>query len=495
MIWHDTSYKNRPKSLAMEVGRIHRDLDAQDGKEISKLSSNLHAIPTAPITTSEGESEACCCDRVVYVSKDGAGDFDTIQEAINDIAAYESPSADTPWVVYICPGDYHEDVVGANFVSLVGIGTKKDAVRIIGVDGPTYTCPDGIHSVENILFRLEVTVASVSPILIDAFDVPATLGETHIFSNCQFEITSVAQTGELVRVSGTGITFEHCDFYYNNTDATVGAFTHELIKLMSGSITNIISCNFKVNIVDEEDDLNVFSETAGQENKLMVKDCRVKLLMKGGGGDYIFYNAAGDGENKYIQDNHIEIRSQVSVVNFTYYIAIPNAKAMTVTSNNNLVIFEVDLPMIANIALTNTLESHHDQFIDLRNGTLVPYTNLGTFNYVHSPMPGTASIRQGGAAAALPVETLEQIDVDEPFWKVIGTAASGNVTRSIVDEDDVVSSTLLGWVKIEVKDDGNQIADRDYFMPVYELIGGIDFLLQENGDFLLQENGDKIILN
>ena len=72
-------------------------------------------------------------------------------------------------------------------------------------------------------------------------------------------------------------------------------------------------------------------------------------------------------------------------------------------------------------------------------------------------------------SAALPVMTLDQADVDEPYIKVIGDAAAANLTRNLVDEGDQGSETREGWFKIEVLDDGNQITDGDYYVPFYSL--------------------------
>jgi hypothetical protein len=78
-------------------------------------------------------------------------------------------------------------------------------------------------------------------------------------------------------------------------------------------------------------------------------------------------------------------------------------------------------------------------------------------------------IRQGESAEAIPVTLLEQLDVDEPFTKYIGTAAAATLTRSIVDEGDVTTATRIGWIKIEIQDDGNQVTDGDYYVPFYTL--------------------------
>jgi hypothetical protein len=82
---------------------------------------------------------------------------------------------------------------------------------------------------------------------------------------------------------------------------------------------------------------------------------------------------------------------------------------------------------------------------------------------------GKLHVDQNDDAAAIPVLVLDQADVDEPFTKFIGTAAAANLTRSIVDNGDVTTATLVGWTKIEIDDIGNQVTDGDYFQPFYSL--------------------------
>ena len=71
--------------------------------------------------------------------------------------------------------------------------------------------------------------------------------------------------------------------------------------------------------------------------------------------------------------------------------------------------------------------------------------------------------------AALPVATYDQADIDEPFHKFIGDAAAATLTRDLVDEGDVTTATRIGFYKIEILDDGNQITDGDYYVPFYSL--------------------------
>jgi hypothetical protein len=82
---------------------------------------------------------------------------------------------------------------------------------------------------------------------------------------------------------------------------------------------------------------------------------------------------------------------------------------------------------------------------------------------------GKGHITQSAAAGAIPVLHLEQDDVSEEFIRYTGTAAAGVLTQSIVDEGDQASETREGWLKVYVVDEGNQITDQAYFVPIYSL--------------------------
>lgn len=53
--------------------------------------------------------------------------------------------------------------------------------------------------------------------------------------------------------------------------------------------------------------------------------------------------------------------------------------------------------------------------------------------------------------------------------KVTGTAVSGDLGKAIVDVDDVKLATVAGYLKVDVTDEGSQIADQGYFIPLYIL--------------------------
>lgn len=73
-------------------------------------------------------------------------------------------------------------------------------------------------------------------------------------------------------------------------------------------------------------------------------------------------------------------------------------------------------------------------------------------------------ISQTNGGAAVPVIKMNQLDVDEPFFLCRSAAASGVLTRTLVDVGDVSTFTAVGYFKIEIDDTGNQITDGDYYV-------------------------------
>jgi len=64
---------------------------------------------------------------------------------------------------------------------------------------------------------------------------------------------------------------------------------------------------------------------------------------------------------------------------------------------------------------------------------------------------------------------LEPVGSTGEAIKVIGTSQAGYLSGTIVDNSDVSSSSIAGWVKIAVEDKGDLITDQDYYIPVYTI--------------------------
>ncbi len=78
-------------------------------------------------------------------------------------------------------------------------------------------------------------------------------------------------------------------------------------------------------------------------------------------------------------------------------------------------------------------------------------------------------IDQLSTTGAAPVLTLDQADVDEDFFKFIGTSDT-NVDRALVDAVNFTTpGAIVGWLKVNVQDDQgtDPIVDGDYYVPFY----------------------------
>ncbi len=85
------------------------------------------------------------------------------------------------------------------------------------------------------------------------------------------------------------------------------------------------------------------------------------------------------------------------------------------------------------------------------------------------PMTGALNVDQASTSGAAPVITVDQADVDEDFFKFIGTSDT-NVDRALVDAADFTTPGVVkGWLKINVQDDQgtDPIVDGDYYIPFY----------------------------
>ncbi len=78
-------------------------------------------------------------------------------------------------------------------------------------------------------------------------------------------------------------------------------------------------------------------------------------------------------------------------------------------------------------------------------------------------------IDQPSTTGAAPVLTLDQADIDEDFFKFIGTSDT-NVDRALVDAVNFTTpGAIVGWLKVNVQDDQatDPIVDGDYYVPFY----------------------------
>jgi len=96
----------------------------------------------------------------------------------------------------------------------------------------------------------------------------------------------------------------------------------------------------------------------------------------------------------------------------------------------------------------------------------------GDFGIGTNTPSASLHVDQSSSTGAKPVLTVDQADVSEEFIRFIGTSANGVVTQSLVEDADVTTRTLEGWLKIYVYDGPSgtgQLGSQAYYVPIYTL--------------------------
>ena len=95
-------------------------------------------------------------------------------------------------------------------------------------------------------------------------------------------------------------------------------------------------------------------------------------------------------------------------------------------------------------------------------------SNLNIFGEDATPA-ATVDAVQDSTTGAQPVMRLKQDDVDEDYFKFVGTSDT-SADRALVDAADFSTiGALKGFLKINIQDDQatNPIVDGDFFIPFY----------------------------
>jgi len=115
------------------------------------------------------------------------------------------------------------------------------------------------------------------------------------------------------------------------------------------------------------------------------------------------------------------------------------------------------------------LWSDQGTYIDANNASNVVVTDTERLGAGTTSPLGKIDATQSSSSGAIPPLYLYQADVDQDLIRFRGTAAASSLTNSIVAEAEVTTATRAGFLKVYVQDDGGQITDQMYFMPIFTL--------------------------
>ena len=116
--------------------------------------------------------------------------------------------------------------------------------------------------------------------------------------------------------------------------------------------------------------------------------------------------------------------------------------------------------------------SQANAFITFHGGTGSEHMRLnsaGDFGIGETTIVGQFHVKQPSTSGAQPVIVLNQTDVDEDYFRFVGTSDT-SADRALVDAANFTTpGSIKGWFKIFVQDDQSTdpIVDGDYYIPFY----------------------------
>lgn len=374
----------RPIRHARRIGKIFEDLFRLKKIETPKLNSN--SLTSINIINDPGPDpeDGCCCARVIMVSKDGMGDFEVIQDAI-DFAATQSPppSLSAPFVIKICPGYYYESLVLADGVSLEGTGNREEVIvtsllASVIVAPPTYPI-----SCSRITFVATIDAFTQG---MPTVSMPYTSGL--IFNNCKIRLTGVdSQTNLFLLNSGGGVLkIRDCDLQYSITgvEPLVGGINHSIFNIHGSD--NIEVWNSRVSIEQPNLTCNSWiAETFGGSARIKIIGSDILLIANNAGGSNGVLIDQGTLTNfEYTQNITSLSASGGGLGLYTLQNPIGNA---TLKSIGNRVDFNwgVQAFWVISADGLSSVESYFDQFND------IPYLSVVPILFVNSQNPGALS--------------------------------------------------------------------------------------------------------
>ena len=192
----------------------------------------------------------------------------------------------------------------------------------------------------------------------------------------------------------------------------------------------------------------------------------------GSGVTAVHNNAAESHAGSDTDAIHDNIASEISAIAAKAvpvggdFLVIEDSAAANVKKSVTVTALEavIDHDNIAGV----TTDDHHTKYTDTEAAAKIAADDL----YVQAAgdtMTGALTVDQVSTSGAVPVLTVDQADVDEDFFKFIGTSDT-SVDRALVDAVDFTTpGAIAGWLKINIQDDQSTdpITDGDYYIPFY----------------------------
>lgn len=241
--------------------------------------------------------------------------------------------------------------------------------------------------------------------------------------------------------------------------------------------------------VDAANDLYIVADGGGIGNS----NTTARLLFDSSGAtDYAYFSGSYVGINTATPENQLHIASTVFPVTLVERTGVAAdirylTQRMRATKNANMgdgfgTLFHFAIQDDAGVNNDIVAFGAQRDGADNSGMAIIGTANAGSFGDpdivvdhlgnvgigIISSIAAKLHIDQSSSGGAKPVVLLDQADQDYVLMKIIAYAAAASADRTLVaDSDFGTPGALVGWIQIEIQDDGNRIADGDYYIPFY----------------------------
>jgi len=241
--------------------------------------------------------------QVLTVAASG-GDYTSIQTAIDAIT---DNSITKPYVIFIYPGTYTENITMEDFVTLDGEGKRSDVV----IDG-SITFPV-VASDKSSLKDLMIINDTCTVTGFKLITIPIGSG-TYNIDHCLLSVTNTtnADTASIIDQNGGSLTIKRTDFLYDFNGSAADAHRHYIFDITGTSSYNIYDCSFDVDIYDVDDAVILINEdstaTIG-ESFIHSNVFHLNVSNAAYSGDATGFFLHGGGVDKSSENNHLHLTS------------------------------------------------------------------------------------------------------------------------------------------------------------------------------------------
>ena len=270
--------------------------------------------------------------QTITVAKAG-GDYTNIQDAIDSITDNTSTKR---YAILIYPGIYEENIIMEDWVSLIGMGARREDVIIRSTTGAVIAFASDAGnktSVRHLHAELLTTT--------DGQDLITMSAGQHAIRDVGLIAKSPtdAIAGSIVDMDGGTFNLKYSTINYSFTGSNASPKIHNVLDLAGTVAYAIDSVDMRVTVSDINDVvIGINEDVTGTVTEGIMKDCYIHMDLDHGaytGMSGLAY-LHGAGTNKYYQNNHVHITSDGGGTAYAMYIDTTGNNGRVNTNNNHV---------------------------------------------------------------------------------------------------------------------------------------------------------------